>query len=215
MALRTEERRLIGAIVALPNNTAILGGLRLRNRVVILGIVIACCCLALFPLNRRGVIRNASAATASESKIAAVIQAITDEIYYYDFEKETLQTDMESEIPIYIYINSKVKACTAIYRLYPYGEVYRRFFFLPNGLAILRGDAGRGFPILMNQGGSGLTATMREEEITRLKRESVKRGYILRNDFDKTPLLLRQARRLEYLHKEELGLERPEPEIGC
>lgn len=89
----------------------------------------------------------------TEQNVAAIVQAVEDEIYDYGYEKDfvnigsTGAIDSPTEIPIFIspelYDDGHG---TVIYKYMPFGEVERRFAFRPDGLAILWGKPINHFP---------------------------------------------------------------------
>jgi hypothetical protein len=113
--------------------------------------------------------------TASDQK--AVIQAVEDEIYDYGFEKEFYEIGINngtpshwiSEVPIYLESGTdKDGNGRAIYRLMPYGEVFRLFFIRKDGIVVLIGDPDNKFPITQP---SKLTVFMDDDEVCRMKRQ--------------------------------------------
>lgn len=137
-----------------------------------------------------------------QEKLSAVLLAITDEIYYYNMEEESPTVNMSTETPVYIELDDKAGSCRAIYRLYPDGEVFRRFFFTPDGLAILAGDARKGFLWWQHRNPYvGQTTEIPDDELIRYKQMWRKLGYRLSTGFDKTELIMRQAKRFEFLRR--------------
>ncbi len=132
---------------------------------------------------------------------AAVNQAITDEIYYYGMEDESPILNINSSTPVYIEIEAK-RLCRVIYRLYPHGEVFRRFYITQDGLAILAGDARKGFLWWRHRNMYvGQTTEIPDGDLMRYKQTWAKGEYKLVTGFDKTELIMRQARRIEVSRK--------------
>jgi hypothetical protein len=118
------------------------------------------------------------ALTASDQK--AVIQAVEDEVYDYGFGKEFYEIGINSgtphhwisKVPIYIEPGTdKDGNGRAIYRLMPYGEVFRLFFIRKDGIVVLIGDPDNKFPITQP---SKLTVFMDDDEICRMKRQWIR-----------------------------------------
>lgn len=100
--------------------------------------------------------RISEAHKLTEANILAVIKAVEDEIYDYGYCKEYYglgpnmgdYTPWISKLPVYITPSTdKDGSGVAIYRLMPYGEVYRYFFIRKDGIAVLVGNPENGFPI--------------------------------------------------------------------
>lgn len=80
----------------------------------------------------------------------AVVLAVEDEIYDFGYEKDFEMVGPEvspgiTRVPAYITPALQDGAGHVIYKLMPYGEVYRRFYFNKKGLAVLEGAADSGF----------------------------------------------------------------------
>src|SRR5258708_26089604 len=112
--------------------------------------------------------------------IPAIVQAVEDEIYDYDYEGNYFLIDNQgagdttpAKISVYISKDiSKDGDGVAVYKLMPYGEVYRLFVVQKDGLVVLLGDPQKRFhPI----GGSVLTTYMSDEDICNfIQQKSVK-----------------------------------------
>jgi len=106
----------------------------------------------------------------------AVIQAITDEIYdreltkqYYGISGGAGEKDKIYSIPAYI--NPRLDRegnGYVVYRLMPYGEVYRLFYLRKDGIVRLIGDPQIGFPITQP---SQLTVYMDDDFICDARRK--------------------------------------------
>lgn len=123
-------------------------------------------------------ISGVHALTASDQK--AVIQAVEDEVYDYGFEKEFYDIGINSgtphhwisKVPIYIDPSTdKDGNGRAIYRLMPYGEVFRLFFVRKDGVVVLIGDPDNKFPITEP---SKLTVFVDDDEICRMKKQWIR-----------------------------------------
>jgi hypothetical protein len=90
-----------------------------------------------------------------DAEIKAVLQAVQDEIYDYGYEKEYYEigynvgTSMHwiSRVPIYINPQVKDGVGQTIYKVMPYGEVFRMFDIGDDGLVGLIGNPQSGFPL--------------------------------------------------------------------
>src|SRR5690348_800706 len=118
-----------------------------------------------------------------DSEVAAVIQAVQDEIYDYGFEDDYPQVGGNlarrgsariSCMPIYIDPTVKNGEGRAIYYSAHYGEVFREFFIRKDGIAVLDGDPGLGFPPTQP---SHRTAYMDGTSVRRMKRDWLKRFF--------------------------------------
>lgn len=159
--------------------------------------LLACLILTQTPKNANEIVAKLEAAEnaparegifkLTESDMKAVILAVEDEIYDHEYCKKYYnigrcagnRTDhWVSEVPIYISPSTdKYGYGYAIYKLMPYGEVYRLFFFRKeDGMAVLVGDSENGFPITQP---SHLTIYDDDEEICRMKAEWLKRYFLV------------------------------------
>lgn len=93
--------------------------------------------------------------TVKPQQIAALQKAITDEIYDYEYEEQYFpeggpvgQALSEEKTRVPLYINPIIQdgQGEVIYKLMPYGEIFRIFHLHANGLLILDGDPEIGFP---------------------------------------------------------------------
>jgi hypothetical protein len=117
------------------------------------------------------------------SEVAAVIQAVQDEIYDYGFEDDYSQVGENparrgsariSRMPIYIDPSVKNGEGRVIYHAAHYGEVFREFFIREDGIVVLDGDPGLGFPPTQP---SHRTAYMEGTSVRRMKRDWLKRFF--------------------------------------
>jgi hypothetical protein len=105
--------------------------------------------------------------------IPAVIQAVEDEIYDYNYEAKYFLIDDQGAgdtkpAKISIYLSKEISKDGdgfAIYKLMPYGEVYRQFVVQKDGLVVLLGDPPKRFP---PTGGSMLTVYMTDDQVCNL-----------------------------------------------
>lgn len=85
-------------------------------------------------------------ADVKEDEIQAVIQAIKDEIYSHNYQKEYFDLGTD-RIPIYVNPRRENEMVWVIYKLMPHGEILRGAFIRDDmNLAILVRDPEKGFP---------------------------------------------------------------------
>jgi hypothetical protein len=100
---------------------------------------------------------SSQAALAQHSRpthrqIAAIVQAVEDEIYDWSYEKDYTNIGttgaISSPTDVHIFITPELDDShgEVIYRFMPFGEVLRQFAFRPDGLAVLWGNPWNGFP---------------------------------------------------------------------
>jgi hypothetical protein len=89
----------------------------------------------------------------TERDVAAIVQAVEDEIYDWRYEKDFTNIGttgaISSPTDVSIFISPELDedgGGSVIYRLMPFGEVLRRFAFRPDGIAVLWGNPWNGFP---------------------------------------------------------------------
>jgi hypothetical protein len=89
------------------------------------------------------------------SQVKALQQAITDEIYDYQYQAQFFpqggpigEAVSASETRVHIYIKPLIQKGQGevIYKLMPYGEIFRFFHVHDDGLIVLDGDPEIGFP---------------------------------------------------------------------
>lgn len=90
------------------------------------------------------------AARISEAQAKAVVQAIEDEIYDYEYQVEFLdvKTHLDSA-RLTAYINPELRDGSVgevVYKLMPHGEIIRWFQIMEDGLIILDREPEVGFP---------------------------------------------------------------------
>jgi len=99
--------------------------------------------------------QSTNGAKINPAQVRALKEAITDEIYDYGYEGSFFpeggpvgQAVTESETRVPLYVNPAIKngEGEVIYKLMPYGEVFRIFHLHANGLVVLDGDPEIGFP---------------------------------------------------------------------
>jgi hypothetical protein len=117
--------------------------------------------------------------------IPAIIQAVEDEIYDYKYENNYFLIDNQgagdsTPAKIGIYISTELSQDgdgVAVYKLMPYGDVYRRFVIQKNGLVTLLGNPQKRFPPI---GGSVLTVYMSDDDVCDfIQHRSIKSYFIV------------------------------------
>jgi hypothetical protein len=121
----------------------------------------------------------------TDAEIRAVIQAVEDEIYDYGYEEEYSVVDAPACGPrssatcIRIYINPEINADETggevIYKLMPYGEVFRDYGILDSGLAVLSGDPHNEFN--PTDESARKTVYMDEDTVLRMKQDWLKYSF--------------------------------------
>jgi hypothetical protein len=89
----------------------------------------------------------------TERQIAAIVQAVEDEIYDWGYEKDftnigtTGAISSPTDVPLFILPEIDDKGFGGVlYRLMPFGEVVRQFALRPDGMVVLEGNPWNGFP---------------------------------------------------------------------
>ena len=89
----------------------------------------------------------------TDQQIAAIVQAVEDEIYDWGYEKNytdigtTGAVGEATEVAIFVHTEIDDRGVGGvIYRLMPFGEVVRQFTLRPGGIVVLEGDPWNGFP---------------------------------------------------------------------
>ena len=120
----------------------------------------------------------------TKAVIQAVVQAIEDEIY--DRGYQTKFADVGSPdgpgghlLPVYIQPSLSEGRGWVIYKLMPYGEVYRMFYVRKDGLAVLHGDPRNGFPPTQPD---YLTVYMDDTELCQLKSRWLKASFVVETE---------------------------------
>ncbi len=118
--------------------------------------------------------RSANARPLSEADKDAVVQAILDEMYVDNLQPYVIDVGKElsrSEYQLNIYFKptlNKDNAGWVIYKLMPYGQVYRLFSIRSDGLAILYGKLRDRFPPTQP---SYLTVYMDDDDLCQMERD--------------------------------------------
>ena len=151
---------------------------------------------------------------AVDQYIPAVIQAVEDEIYDYNDETKYFLIDDQGAgdtkpAKISIYISKEISKDgdgVAIYKLMPYGEVYRLFVIQKDGLVVLLGNPQNRFhPV----GGSELTIYMTDEKICSfIQNRAVKSYFTVDPGVSKQRLneaIQRQLKRVRFSYRQYLA----------
>lgn len=122
---------------------------------------------------------------AVNSVAPAVVQAVEDEVYDLGEEGEYFLIDNQGAgdtkpAAISIYISTEISADghgIAVYKLMPYGEIYRYFTVRHDGLVVLSDDPHKGFK---PTGGSMLTVYMSNDTVCDfITHRSIKSSFVV------------------------------------
>jgi len=145
------------------------------------------------------------------SVVPAVVQAVEDEIYDLGEEGKYFLIDNQGAgdskpATISIYISTEISADgrgVAIYKLMPYGEVYRYFTVRHDGLVVLSDDPQKGFK---PTGGSMLTVYMSEDTVCDFTaHHSIKSSFVVDPEVSKGRLgeaIQRQLKRTGFSYRQ-------------
>jgi hypothetical protein len=131
------------------------------------------------------------------AQIVKIKQAILDEIYDYGLNKDFYQMGDNVGVPqhwlarMHLYINpiySADRGGAVIYKLMPYGQIYRVFDIDKGGDVTLDGDPGNHFPQTQP---SYQTVFMDEGDLGRLERAWLKSSFVV--DAEPTDDIIRGA----------------------
>jgi hypothetical protein len=138
-----------------------------------------------------------------DAAISGIVQAVEDEIYDLHEEGKYFLIDNQAggnttPAKINIYISKEISADgrgVAVYKLMPYGEVYRYFVVHSNGLVVLGDDPHHGF---LPSGGSMLTVYMSDEDVCDfITHRSIKSSFLVDPEVSKRRLNEAIQRQLE------------------
>jgi hypothetical protein len=119
----------------------------------------------------------------TRSEISALVQAVQDEIYDYDYEENyfpeggpvgDIVSDSRSRVPLYIDPVVKNGEGRVLYKLMPYGEVMRRFHVHSDGSIVLDGDPEIGFPASQP---NRKTVYLKDNDVCAIKRTWVNSSF--------------------------------------
>ncbi len=120
--------------------------------------------------------QGATKTRLTQSEAKALVQAVQDEIYDYEYEGHFFPEGgpvghavSGSKTRVSLYINPFVEdgEGQAIYKLMPYGEVLRLFHVHDDGTIVLDGDPEVGFPATQP---NRKTVYLKDSEVGRMKR---------------------------------------------
>jgi hypothetical protein len=136
----------------------------------------------------------------TDVEVKAIKQAVEDEIYDYGQQGGFYQLGENlgasehwiGQLPIYVnpVYDTHENIGQIVYKLMPYGEVFRVFSLLKNGQVELDGDPHNKFPLSQP---SHLTVFMDDAEICRIKRTWIKGSFIV--DVSPTLAMVQEASR--------------------
>ncbi|QMV17272.1 hypothetical protein GOB94_00025 [Granulicella sp. 5B5] len=155
-------------------------------------------CVLAMPLSGASAQTKAKSRPLTSAEIQSVERAIQDEIYDYDYFRSFYQIGENIGTPehwisrLHVYINPAYDAAdghgVVIYKLMPYGQVYRLFFLGSKNGVQLDGDPQNKFPITQP---SRLTVYMDEDEVCRDERTWTKSFFNI--DTAATPAIIEAA----------------------
>jgi hypothetical protein len=137
--------------------------------------------IASWPSPGQGAIKT----TLTESQTKALRQAIQDEIYDYEYEGYFFpeggpvgEAVSASRTRVDLYINPSIEdgEGEAVYKLMPYGEVFRLFHVHGDGMIVLDGDPEIGFPATQV---NRKTVYFKDSTISRMKHDWVKSSFVI------------------------------------
>jgi len=126
----------------------------------------------------------------TQTEIAALIQAVQDEIYDHGFEDDYYQlgpnmgSDSKkwtSRVPIYIDPHIADGEGYAIYKHMHYGEVHRLFTIRKDGVVVLDGDPELAFPPTQT---SILTIYMNDDAVAKMKHDWLRSYFEIDSPID-------------------------------
>jgi hypothetical protein len=130
-----------------------------------------------------------------EPYIPAIVQAVEDEIYDHGYETNYFEIDNQgagdtTPAKISIYISKEISEDggdgIAVYKLMPYGEVYRLFYVRQDGLVMLLGEPEQRFH---PTGGSMLTVYMSDDDVCDfIMRQAIKSSFVVDPEVSKQRL---------------------------
>lgn len=131
----------------------------------------------------------------STKQVKSLVQAIEDEIYALNLEGYYGDLGYPAgssghRLTAYVQPNMKAGRGWVIYKLMPYGQVYRMFYLGKNGLILLHGDPRKGFPPTQPD---YLTVYMKDEELCQLEHDWRKVSFLVYTK--PTPDMVRRARK--------------------
>jgi hypothetical protein len=122
----------------------------------------------------------ASHSRPTERNIAAIVQAVEDEIYDYGYERtfvnigSTGAINSPTEITIFISPELDDGHGSVIYKYLPFGEVWRRFAVRPDGLVVLWGKPENRFPATQPDTN---TLSLRDDDVCAFKQKAIRASF--------------------------------------
>ncbi len=131
--------------------------------------------------------------TLTESEKKAMVDGVEDEIYDYNLQQnfrsvgEPLKKDA-FQIPLFVTKDSHGSSFYVIYRLMPFGEMYRLLTIRSDGLASLFRNPRSGFP---PDSPAMQTVYLDDDEICNAKHEAIRLSFVI--EMNPTPRRLKEA----------------------
>ncbi|MGA1982947.1 MAG: hypothetical protein ABSG84_10750 [Acidobacteriaceae bacterium] len=178
----------------------------MRRSTLLAAIVVPMTFLSFLP----GQIETQAGKATSAQTVQAVVQAVEDEIYDLRDEDKYFMVDNQgagntTSAKISIYISKELSADgdgVAVYKLMPYGEVYRYFVVRGDGLVVLSDDPHKGF---LPNGGSMLTVYMSDEDVCAFISRSIQSSFLVDPEAPKQRLdqaVQRQLKRTGFSYRQ-------------
>lgn len=124
----------------------------------------------------------------STQDVAAVVQAVEDEIYDYGYEKDYVNIGttgaISSPTSVELFVSSEFydgHHGVVIYKFMPFGEVQRRFAIGTDGMAVLFGKPLNRFPATQPDTN---TLYLRDEDVCGFKQKALKAAFTVNPDID-------------------------------
>jgi hypothetical protein len=135
----------------------------------------------------------------TKAVIQAVVQAIEDEIYVRGYQTKFADIGAPDgptghRVPAYIEPSLAQGRGWVIYKLMPYGEVYRMFYVRKDGLVVLHGNPRNGFPPTQPD---YLTVYMSDKELCQLKGQWLKTSFVVETEPSAATVSAARARDLK------------------
>jgi hypothetical protein len=136
-------------------------------------------CVVALPRN----ILGADPPKPTDQNIAAIMQAVEDEIYDYGYEEDftnigsTGAIGSPTQVPIFISpVLYNESHGVVIYKYMPFGEVQRRFEIRPDGLAVLFGKPENHFPATQPDTN---TLYLNDDDVCSFKQKAIRASFTI------------------------------------